>query len=199
MVQLAPLPDVIAIDIPIGLPDQGPRLCDQAARRLLSPYRTASVFSAPIRSVLKSESYAEASNQRFSVEGKKMSRQAWNITAKIKEIDALLRQDSERVERFYEVHPEVSFYHIAGGRPMRYSKKTKEGQNERLGLLEPWFGAAIFQALHVRPRGASQVDDLLDAFAALWSAGRISTGQSKLIPEGTIQKDHFGLPMAIYA
>lgn len=40
-------PQVIAIDIPIGLPDRGLRQCDQAARLMLGSGRASSVFPAP--------------------------------------------------------------------------------------------------------------------------------------------------------
>jgi hypothetical protein len=43
---------VIAIDIPIGLTDHGPRQCDLDARSHLASKRGASVFPAPIRSAL---------------------------------------------------------------------------------------------------------------------------------------------------
>src|SRR4029453_1522890 len=60
----------MAIDIPIGLPSAGARECDQAARRLLGARRGSSVFPAPIRSVLRARSHAEASQRRQRVEGK---------------------------------------------------------------------------------------------------------------------------------
>ena len=43
--------DVVAVDIPIGLPDAGPRRCDQLARARLGP-RGSSVFPAPVRAAL---------------------------------------------------------------------------------------------------------------------------------------------------
>ena len=51
---LAALPgaSVIAVDIPISLPEQGKRDCDTAARRALSPTRTSSVFPTPVLGVL---------------------------------------------------------------------------------------------------------------------------------------------------
>jgi hypothetical protein len=39
--------DLIALDVPIGLPAAGPRARDVAARRLLGPGRASSVFPAP--------------------------------------------------------------------------------------------------------------------------------------------------------
>ena len=62
------VPDVelIAIDMPIGLSDDGARACDMEARRRLSPFGAASsVFPAPVRPVLAAGSYEEA--HRISV------------------------------------------------------------------------------------------------------------------------------------
>ena len=53
-------PEVLTIDIPIGLTDGGPRLCDREARLRLGAPRASSVFPAPIRPVLAAGSYEEA-------------------------------------------------------------------------------------------------------------------------------------------
>jgi predicted RNase H-like nuclease len=50
---------VLAIDIPIGLTESGPRQCDVMARREIGP-RASSVFPAPIRAVLEAMTYGEA-------------------------------------------------------------------------------------------------------------------------------------------
>src|SRR5258708_2795984 len=51
---------IIAIDVPIGLPEAGERSCDQLARRLLRAPRASSVFPTPIRSVLHEKDYETA-------------------------------------------------------------------------------------------------------------------------------------------
>ena len=51
--------EVVAIDMPIGLSDDGPRACDLAARTLLGR-AGSSVFPAPLRPVLRCTSYEEA-------------------------------------------------------------------------------------------------------------------------------------------
>ena len=55
------VPDVelVAIDMPIGLSDDGRRRCDDDARRLLGR-AGSSVFPAPLRAVLDCEDYAKA-------------------------------------------------------------------------------------------------------------------------------------------
>src|SRR5205085_11648547 len=50
---------IVAVDIPIGIPDEGARLADVAARRFVGP-RASSVFTTPLRRVLETPSYAEA-------------------------------------------------------------------------------------------------------------------------------------------
>src|SRR5215471_17084563 len=51
---------LIAVDIPIGLPARGARLCDIEARRYLGGPRGSSVFPTPVRECLIPGSYEEA-------------------------------------------------------------------------------------------------------------------------------------------
>ncbi|MFH1486813.1 MAG: DUF429 domain-containing protein [Chloroflexota bacterium] len=193
-----PTPQVIAIDIPIGLPDRGPRACDVEARRLLGQGRASSVFPAPIRPVLDAGDRAEASRIRFEAEEKKVSCQAWAIVPKIRGIDAVLHQDIELRSRVREVHPEVCFYYLNERKALRHNKKRKAGREERLALLEPVFGHWLQAALAERGQLASGRDDVLDAFVALWTAQRIVTGTCKTIPCSP-PSDRFGLRMEMVA
>jgi predicted RNase H-like nuclease len=197
IVSTEPHPQIIALDIPIGLPDQGPRECDLEARRLLRWPRASSVFPAPIRSVLTAATYEEACRKRYEVEQKKMSQQASAIVPKIQKVDELLCNDPHLRSTFYEVHPEVSFYVLAG-HPMACSKKKPDGRKERYGLLKPIFGESLDAALAERNRHGSNEDDLLDAFVALWTAERIAAGTSRTIPS-VPHFDRCGLPMRILA
>jgi predicted RNase H-like nuclease len=69
-------PEVVAVDVPIGLPERGSRDCDVEARRLLG-VRSSSVFPAPIRAMLAAGSQAEASRIGHGAEGKRVSIQLW--------------------------------------------------------------------------------------------------------------------------
>jgi predicted RNase H-like nuclease len=190
---------IMALDIPIGLAEKGPRVCDQEARRLLKRGRASSVFPSPVRTVLSAATYAEACRIRTAVEGKKLSRQAWAITPKIREVDDLLRRDPQLRAKTHEVHPELCFYHLAGGKPCRFAKKVKNGREERRRLLEPRFGEWLARALAGRSTLAPCAeDDVLDAFAALWSAERIATGRAITLPIGA-SADSVGLRMEIWA
>lgn len=187
---------IVGIDVPIGLPDQGQRGADVEARRRLGWPRRASVFSSPIRPVLAAKDYADACAIREGVEGKRMSRQAWGIVPKVREVDAVLRGDPGLIERVFEVHPEVSFAAWNGGVAMADSKKSKAGRAARRGLV-----GGLWPGVFPRLRGSHLVrdvahDDLLDAFAALWTASRVALGAAEAIPPQPVT-DEFGLPMRI--
>ncbi len=159
--------DAVLIDIPIGLLDGGPdgRRCDAEARRLLGP-RASSVFNAPVRGVLGQQSYAEANACSRELAGKGLSKQTWNICAKIREVDDVLRTDARARNILHEAHPELCFFGLAGGRPMQHNKKTESGFTERLALLEQYLPAAgefVAAALASYPRSRVARDDLVDA------------------------------------
>lgn len=190
-----PGPAVLPIDIPIGLPDAGPRACDREARTFIGPRRN-SVFSAPIRPVLSARSWEEACSIRYRVEGKRMSKQAWEITHKIAEVDRALRADPLRHTWVREVHPEVSFraWH---GTPLAYAKKKPGGRAIRAELVAQRFGNDAFHDVRAKYRRSEVADDdILDAFAALWTAERIQRGRAGTLP-AAVPTDSEGLRMEI--
>lgn len=190
----SPAPRVIAIDIPIGLTEAGPRECDLAVRRMLGPVRGCSVFPAPIRPVLGAHDYAEACRIRFGIDGKKMSKQAFAIMPKIREVDTLLGESPPLREVFHEVHPELCFHSLAGGIPLVAGKRTREGAEKRLALLRPLFGVRLTEALKDRLILHCTEDDVVDGFAALWTAERILKGMAYSVP-ATPPTDALGLRM----
>jgi len=188
----------IAIDIPIGLTDKGPRQCDRAARRFLGSPRNASVFSAPIRPVLQAKNYKEALALHRQADGRGMSKQAYNIMSKIREVDAALRKNRALQQRVREVHPEISFSLWNNGRPMQHNKKTIAGKAARQFLIDrEWPGARKEITAQLKGYRYGE-DDLHDAFACLWSARRITLDEALCLPE-EIPFDSQGLPMAIRA
>lgn len=187
---------MLLVDVPIGLPDTGPRQADRLAREFLGWPRMCSVFSAPIRPVLEASDGTEASRIRREVEGKGMARQAWNITGKVREMDAAARALDPDQSRVREAHPEVSFAAWSGG-PMTHAKKRSAGQREREALIEARYGEGVVEQLwqKIRGRGVAR-DDLLDAFAMLWSAERVAEGRAAVMPEQP-ERDALGLRMEI--
>lgn len=189
--------DVLAIDVSIGLPESGSRLCDLMARSTLGPARGRSVFPAPIRAMLTAESHQAACRLGKQVDGRGIPIQCWSIVPKIREVDDFLRSHPSRREHLREVHPEVCFWALAGS-PMSYAKKKREGRAERLKVLEGVYGDAVRGAIADCAKQGAKSDDVIDAFVALWSAGRIYNGIAIIFPKER-QVDHFGLRMEILA
>jgi predicted enzyme related to lactoylglutathione lyase/predicted nuclease with RNAse H fold len=115
---------VVAVDIPIGVPESGSRPADVAARRFVGA-RGSSVFPTPIRPVLEAPTYAEARALAKKLTGKSISAQAYALRLRILEVDELAREDG----RVIEVHPEVSFRELSH-RPL-LSKHRSDGLAER--------------------------------------------------------------------
>jgi predicted RNase H-like nuclease len=161
--------EVIAVDIPIGIPELEPRPADAEARRFVGP-RASSVFTTPIRPVLEAETYARAREVATALTGKSLSAQAYALRRRILEVDEYARGDG----RVIEVHPEVSFRELAR-RPIP-SKHRAEGLVERRRLL---VGAGIDLPKAV-PRIAEP--DLLDATVAAWTARRYARGEAAPMP-----------------
>ena len=168
--------EVVAIDIPIGLPTNGPRQADVLARKLVGR-RASSVFSTPVRAALAAATHAEATAISVGATGKGMSQQAYALGAKILEVDAWARPCSRH--RVIEVHPEVTFATMAN-RPLVHPKSTWAGSEERRAILRAE-GIAVPAELGLAGEMASS-DDVLDAAAASWTASRFARGVAVSYP-----------------
>ena len=194
-------PSVVAVDIPIGLlssAQRGGRECDIAARKLLGSGRASSVFPPPSRPALAHpDDYRAASdaNRRSSSDGIGISKQCFSIIPKISEVDDFIDPTLQVVVK--EIHPEVCFWLMAGQRPNKYAKKTAAGKEERLRLLEGAGFGGIRDAISEFPRSMVQVDDVLDAAAACWTACRIASNQAIRVPAEP-SRDEKGLLMEMW-
>jgi len=175
----------VGVDMPIGLSDAAPRACDMAARKFLGR-AGSSVFPAPPRAILDCVEYATALDIARTMTGRGISRQTFNITAKVAELDRLIR--SGTAWEFVEVHPECSFLTLNAGHPLP-TKKTAAGQELRRRLLGEHFDLPA-----TAPRGAA-MDDVLDAYAVLWSTMRFRSGVHREFGDG--QMDERGIAMRI--
>ena len=191
--------DRVFVDIPIGLPD-GPerRLCDSEARARLRGPRASSVFPAPVRAALAAETYEDARQISRRVSDRGLTRQTFAILPRIKEVDSLL-QKSEKARRIVrEIHPEICFWALAGGSPMRQSKKTGAGFDERFVLLEGVHPSVRVDFHEIRAGFRSWDlgdDDILDAMAAAITASA-DPWALRTLPRQPA-KDSCGLPMEI--
>lgn len=197
-------PEIVAVDMPIGLPerlDGSGRAAEVAVRSLLGA-RQSSVFSIPARMAVYAPDYLEACRlaSACSVPPRKVSKQAFHIFPKIREIDALLREELPFRGRVFEAHPEMAF-RCMNRRPLSEPKKVKgvpypAGIALRRGLLARE-GFPVPFLMAKPPRGAA-IDDVLDACATLVVAEKIAQGLGRPFPDPP-PLDGFGLPMAIWA
>ena len=203
ILEIAEAPDPIAVDMPIGLPERidGPgRAPEQHVRPLLGA-RQSSVFSIPARAAVMCEDYREACGLAADLSDppKRVSKQAFNIFPKIRELDAV--RTPELAGRIFEAHPDVAFWRLNGGKPMALPKKVKsranpDGLEERRTLLRRHGYARAFLT-QATPPGAG-ADDLLDAAVCALIAGRIADGAARPMPDPPA-RDGRGLGVAIWS
>jgi predicted RNase H-like nuclease len=179
--------DVIGVDMPIGLSDDGPRTCDREARRLLGR-AGSSVFPAPVRPVLAQHSYADAQVAAIGATGKSLSVQAFSLVPAIRSLDDALGQPPD--PRVHEVHPELAFRALDGR--VHERKATRRGLGQRIRALQP--AMDVLDALADAPPEVPAAD-LLDACAVAWSARRIADGRAEAV--GDDVRDALGRPMRI--
>ena len=198
-------PAVIAVDMPVGLPERtglGGRAAENAVRPLLGA-RQSSVFSVPSRTAIYAGGYAEACARASETSDppRKISKQLFNIAPRIREIDMLLRAFPAAASRVFEVHPEVAFWRLNGGRALDEPKKVKSRPYEpglalRRGLL---IAAGLpHETVNATPPKGAGPDDLLDALACAAVARRLHRGEAQPFPDPP-PRDAFGLAMAIWA
>jgi predicted RNase H-like nuclease len=180
----------VAVDIPIGLNADGQREADAEARRRIGP-RRSSVFPAPPRPLLVESGYADANAASKAQFGRGLQKQAFNILPKIREADAAMTPELQ--ERVVESHPEVCFWALGRERHLLHAKRTREGAEERLRLLEAVYGPSA--GLLAVPASAAR-DDLYDACVLVWTASRVAAGTAVHLP-GEAQRDKRGLRMEI--
>lgn len=191
-------PQVLGIDIPIGLPEAGPRACDSLARKLLGWPRSSSVFPAPIRSALHAADRREANAITRAKDGRGVGAQAWAIYRRVAEVDRFLLRNPGLRARIFEVHPELSFMRMNDGSPIDASKHSVEGLKRRRARLKDHFGAAVYPQLRDEfRRHAVSDDDICDALAVLWTAQCINQGTARSVPKHE-ETDGQGLRMAIW-
>jgi predicted RNase H-like nuclease len=180
---------VIAIDMPIGLSEDGVRACDVAARKLLGA-AGSSVFPTPVRGVLATDDYAEARviSRAATEPPRAPSAQAFQLVRSIRALDAALGDPP--TDRIVEVHPELAFRLGLGG--VRDRKGTARGTVQRLRALRAVMD--VEEALADAPAGVPVID-ALDACAAAWSAQRLADGHGECVGDGTT--DRRGRPMRI--
>ncbi len=186
-----PAYEVVALFCPVGLLDDSipkGRHCDRDARRLLGRPRSGAIGSAPGRTALVFETPEGVRKDRPGG----VSAVGWHLIKHIAEVDTEMAPYWQRT--VLEVHAELSFYQLNGDQPLRFSKHTQRGREERRLLLETRIPGVerILDARIPRVKAAH----LLDAAACLWTARRIISRAVDRVPERPVW-DAKGLRMEI--
>jgi predicted RNase H-like nuclease len=183
--------DRAGIDIPIGMNGDGERACDLLARERLRPH-VSRVFTGARRWLWLEFDDPDKANLEALRRGQtRVSRQLWHLGRKIMEVDAFVRAHPS-IE-VCEVHPELVFLRLNGGRPLP-PKKTDEGDALRRRLLSlDGFRDINRWLTEARLGTGAKRDDVLDACAVAIAARDLAGW----LPEGVLRSDEFGLPMRI--
>ena len=180
---------LILVDMPIGVPDNGAssyRKCDEAARQKLDK-RKPSVFKIPSRRFLdkmrQETTWKHLEANKWSKKQKELqcrgiSAQSFGIVRKIIEVDnALTRNNVGSPVPIREIHPEICFWALKGGKEMKHKKNVTglKGINKRLKVLkrlciEPNVENIYYAALGKYLRKHVDHDDILDALVAAVTA-----------------------------
>jgi predicted RNase H-like nuclease len=102
-----------------------------------------------------------------------VSRQAIGILDKV--ADAYLHAHPEAQAWLIECHPEISFLRMNGNQALIAKGKAK-GALDRLALIEREFPGTSSGLREHKLAESVPLSDLLDAYAALWTALRIASG-----------------------
>lgn len=187
---------LILVDVPIGLreAERDERRCDVEARTKLGP-RSSSVFPAPCRPALGLKTYKAASAENHRRTGRRLSKQSFNITPRILDVEEYLRRSWATGPVVREMHPEVCFWGLAA-RPTTHAKRTAEGAAERLAILArhlPTAPAIVAEVTSAHRKNALRPDDVIDALVGAVTA-RLGIEKLLTLPE-TPERDSRGLRM----
>jgi predicted RNase H-like nuclease len=175
----------IALNAPIGYLDSfrpGGRDCDRESRALLGR-RGGTIQSAPVRVQLEEDANGLP---------KGLSAVTQKLLPRYKEVAAEMAPYRQRT--VYEVSSEMSFYQLNEDMPLRCSKRTQAGRDERRNLLAKRIpgGERIYDCKLPRV----PYWHLLDVAAFLWTARRIFARAAVRVPRDP-QWDEQGLRMEI--
>lgn len=188
--------DRIAVPVPVGLHERGeqPRPPERLARELLGPRRSA-VYDAPVREATRKQRYQTASRVNERKAGRGLSREAFEDSAAVAEVDELLSAIPEARPIVVETHPELCFRAFRGD-PLEYDGRTAAGYAERLRTLagfDPDAPVDLVAAAEATGGHEVTVADVLDA-TVLALTVRPGPGELRSLPEDP-PNDAEGLPM----
>lgn len=169
---------VIAIDVPIGLPEIPPRSADTIVRKNIGG-RASAVFASPPAFCLERDwsSRKELSDECKKRFGIGIGSHTFSLLQNIRQAHEIAKCD----ERVYETHPEYTFCVMNESRPLEFTKKAWNGVIERKRLLKR-NGIVLPEPIEGEA-GRVSVDDLLDAASCAWTANRIGKNCGVAVPD----------------
>lgn len=200
VVGLPEVPLYLGVDIPIGLLDHAVpdgRNCDRDARAMLGPKRGVCLLSPPVRAVLSADSYevADALNRASSIHDIGLSEETFKLLPQLREVHDVMMPEMQM--RLREVHHELSYAAMNGGRPLENSSRSDEGIAERMEMLDGEFEHIGLCIEELAPAGVP-AGTVLDTHAAAWTAWRMARRKAHFVPVEDLQLDSRGLRMGIW-
>lgn len=180
--------DRILVDIPIGLPDEERRRCDEVASDLLGS-RGLSVFYPPCRTAIQKPDYEEANAEHRRKVGYGLSQQAHSIRHKIREVREIVSLGGS----IKESHPELCFAAL-NGQPIAYSKTSDSGLGFRMKLLSDAIDGARAQYQETRDEyflKEVRRDDILDSMVLAFAAQCPNLTTAPVNPEPDEPRIHY--------
>ena len=189
---------IVYIDMPIGLSENGVRACDQAARRQLG--RARAVYSLRRRVWRWKAAYADINSESKLRYGRGVSKQAFYLLPKIRELELILSRTDVSASNWYETHPELCFSALNNGVPMRHNKKSEAGRSERLAILERVLREPGVMSMYGSfaaevPRARCQLDDIVDSLVCVVAS--LDATERRFLPDGPTECDVRGVSMRI--
>jgi predicted RNase H-like nuclease len=175
----------IALNAPVGYLDlaaAGGRTCDREARAILGAKRGSSIQSAPVRSATNELEFLPDHLDAISM----------TLLPRYREVAEEMAPFRQRT--VYEVHSDLCFYELNEGEPMKFSKQSEAGLNERREVLRSKFPGSD-RILSAEVPGAS-ASHLVDVAAFVWTARRIFARAAIRLPQDP-EWDEQGLRMEI--
>jgi predicted RNase H-like nuclease len=185
VVDMRPAYSSVALNAPVGGLEQatvGGRTCDREARALLGR-RGSAVKSAPV--TVDSPDGTDLLPDHLDA----ITR---TLLPRYQEVAREMAPFRQRT--IYEVNADLSFFQLNEDAPMRWSKYSEKGRDERRTLLESKLPGAL-RIMDAEVPGAT-LSHLLDAAAILWTARRIFAKSAVRIPSEP-EWDEQGLRMEL--
>lgn len=123
--------EAVLIDIPLACAVNGHRSSEVAGKKILKQ-RSSSLFFTPVKEAIEEKEYCKSLEINRRRIGKGFSKQMFYLFPKI--IEAIAWK-AKYPFHIFESHPELCFLGWMGF-PPKFSKKSKEGLEERLRLIE---------------------------------------------------------------